>query len=105
MDPGVLGIPGGMIEPGEEDEIAAIRETQEELGFIPDVHIIDRDVYRSGDSEYVTFLAEMDGPDAARWIPTLNWENDAWAWVALDEVREITEIHPNVRRILEKWSC
>lgn len=93
-----------MIEPGEGAEAAALREAHEELGFIPDVHFIGRDLYRSGDFSYVTFLAEMDGEDAAQWTPTLNWENDAWAWVAPDEVHETPKIHPNVRRILEKWS-
>lgn len=104
MDPGILGIPGGRIETGETEEDAAFSETEEELGLIPDVKIVDRDVYQSGDFTYVTFLADMLGEDAQGWVPTLNWENDAWLWTAKKELEGIEEIHPNVRRVIEKWS-
>lgn len=104
MDPGVLGIPGGRVEPGETEEDAAFSETEEELGLIPDVNIVDRDVYKSGDFTYVTFLADMLGEDVEGWIPRLNWENDAWIWTTKEELEGIEEIHPNVRRVIEKWA-
>ena len=104
MDPGVLGIPGGRIEPGETEEAAALHEATEELGAIPPMKFVDRDVYTSGDFSYVTFLALMDGADADHWKPELNWENDAWLWVTLEDLKGVREIHPNVRRVLEKWS-
>lgn len=104
MDPGVLGIPGGRIEPGETEEAAAVQETTEELGPLPPMKLVDRDVYTSGDFSYVTFLALMSGAAAKDWKPELNWENDAWLWVDLSDLAGIREIHPNVRRVLEKWS-
>ena len=104
MDPGVLGIPGGRIEPGESEEVAAIQEATEELGPMPPLKFVDRDVYTSGDFSYVTFLALMSGENAEGWKPELNWENDAWIWVDLSDLVGIREIHPNVRRVLEKWS-
>jgi ADP-ribose pyrophosphatase len=104
MDPGVLGIPGGRIEPGESEEVAAIQEATEELGPMPPLKFVDRDVYTSGDFSYVTFLALMSGENAEDWKPELNWENDAWIWVDLSDLVGIREIHPNVRRVLEKWS-
>jgi 8-oxo-dGTP pyrophosphatase MutT (NUDIX family) len=104
MDPGVLGIPGGRIEPGESEEVAAIQEATEELGPMPPLRFVDRDVYTSGDFSYVTFLALMSGENAEGWKPELNWENDAWIWVDLSDLVGIREIHPNVRRVLEKWS-
>lgn len=104
MDPGVLGIPGGRVEPGETEEDAAIQEATEELGPIPPMKFVDRDVYTSGDFSYVTFLALMSGENAEGWKPELNWENDVWIWVNLSDLAGIREIHPNVRRVLEKWS-
>lgn len=105
MDPLLLGIPGGRVEPGEKEEEAALKETQEELGPLPPMKFVDRDVYTSGDFSFVTFLALMKGKDADPWKPTLNWENNAWIWASLKDLREvINDIHPNVRRVIEKWS-
>ena len=65
MDPGVLGIPGGRVEPGEKEEEAAVQEATEELGPLPRMKFVDRDLYTSGEFSYVTFLALMGGEDAA----------------------------------------
>lgn len=104
MDPGLLGIPGGRIEPGEKEEEAALQETREELGPLPPVKLVGRDVYKSGDFSYVTFLALMKGKDADPWKPTLNWENDAWIWVLPSDLHGIDGVHPNVLRVMQKWS-
>jgi 8-oxo-dGTP pyrophosphatase MutT (NUDIX family) len=108
MDPNVLGIPGGRVEKGELLEEAARGEAEEELGPLPPMQFIDRDIYRSGEFSYTTFLAHMSGEDAAGWKPTLNWENDAWIWVDPEEPEfralEPEAVHPNVRRVLEKWA-
>lgn len=106
MDPGVLGIPGGRVEPGEQLEEAALGEAQEELGPLPPINLVDRDVYTSGDFTYTTFLVLMSGEDAAGWKPELNWENDAWVWIDPNdlEFRRLEEVHPNVKRVLGKWS-
>lgn len=104
LDPGLLGIPGGRVEPGEELEEAAFSEATEELGPLPPIKIVASDVYESGDFSYVTFLGRMRGNDARRWKPVLNWENDAWIWATLKDLKGIEGVHPNVRRVLEKWS-
>ena len=104
MDPGVLGIPGGRIEPGEKEEGAALEEATEELGPLPPLKLVDRDLYTSGDFSYVTFLALMGGKDADGWKPELNWENDAWIWADSADLRGVREIHPNVLRVIRKWS-
>lgn len=104
MDPGVFGIPGGRVELGETTEEAALSESQEELGKLPRLLMLDRDIYRSGDFTYTTFLSEISGFDADLWKPTLNWENDGWFWMSADDVASIPEkVHPNVRRVIEKW--
>lgn len=103
LDPGLLAIPGGRVEPGEKEEQAALREAREELGPIPPLKFVDRDVYTSGDFSYITFLAFMSGKDADPWKPELNWENDAWAWLLPSELKGIAGIHPNVLRVIRKW--
>jgi len=104
MDPHVLGIPGGRVEPGESEEAAAVSEAREELGALPELRFVDKDVYTSGEFTYTTFLVMMSAADAKKWTPELNWENDAWVWVDPDGLREVAEVHPNVRKVIEKWS-
>lgn len=104
MDPGLLGIPGGRVEPGEELEEAAFSEATEELGPLPLIKLVASDIYRSGDFTYVTFLGHMKGKDAKKWIPELNWENNAWIWFTLKDLEGIDGVHPNVLRVLRKWS-
>lgn len=104
MDPGLFGIPGGRAEEGEGLEEAAISESQEELGALPPLAFVARDTYHSGDFAYTTFLVHVGGRAAKRWAPELNWENDAWAWMSVDEAVALDNIHPNVRRVIEKWA-
>lgn len=104
LDPKVLGIPGGRVEPGENPEEAALSEAEEELGPLPPMKFVDHDEYVSGEFSYTTFLAHMDGKVAQPWKPELNWENDAWLWVTPQDLRGISEVHPNVRRVIDKWS-
>lgn len=102
LDPGVWGIPGGRVEPGEDVKKAARLETKEELGKVPPFKIVEKDVYRSGDFEYTTFLAEMKDPDAEKWGPELNWENDEWGWFPADHLP--APMHPNVLKIIRLWA-
>lgn len=107
MDPGVLGIPGGRVEEGEDALQGAIAESTEELGPLPPFAIMDQDVYRSGEFTYTTFLAHMGGKAASQWRPELNWENDAWVWVDPNDSEFLRlsheDVHPNVRRVIGKW--
>lgn len=103
VDPGVLSVPGGRVEPGETPEETALFEAQEELGPLPPLQFVGSDVHRSGDFTFTTFLAVIDGQDAAAWEPVLNWESDAWVWAYADEIHELGEVHPNARRVIEAW--
>jgi 8-oxo-dGTP pyrophosphatase MutT (NUDIX family) len=102
LDPGVWGIPGGRVEPGEDVKKGARLETEEELGKLPPFKIAEKDVYRSGDFEFTTFLGEMKEGDAARWVPELNWEHDEWGWFPADRLPE--PIHPNVAKVIRLWA-
>lgn len=100
LDPGLWGIPGGRVEPGQSDLDAALVETEEELGKFPSLKITGQHEARSGDFTYITFFAVMRGSDAARWIPRLNWENDDWGWFS----RLPRRTHPGVYNSVKAWS-
>lgn len=102
LDPGVWGIPGGRIEPGYEAEDAAVQEALEELGSLPVMKISrKRNVYKSGDFQYTTFLALVPEKAAVAWQPVLNWENDDWGWFLTGDLP--SPMHPNVKKVIREF--
>jgi len=98
MDPGLWGIPGGRVEPGEDPFDAAVEESIEELGSLPDFTLAGQVEISSGEFTYITYHVLVSGEDADRWAPALNWENDDAAWIS-----ELpTKIHPGVLQALLK---
>jgi len=73
LDPGLWGIPGGRVEPGETELDAAIQESSEELGTLPHFHVLSEKAMTSGEFTYTTFFATMPGEIASVWKPVLNW--------------------------------
>lgn len=100
LDPGVWGIPGGGIKPGQDAEDGARRETYEELGELPSLKIVKKNVYKSGEFQYTTFLAKVSEKDVRSWQPVLNWENDEWGWFLVDDLP--SPLHPNVRKAIRE---
>lgn len=76
--------PGGTIEDGETPEQAAIRESQEEIGFAPDVPLRMID-WLGG---FTTFICDVPTP----FTPVLNGEHLGHVWVPLDCLPE--PMHP-----------
>ncbi len=104
MDPGLWGIPGGRVEPGEQDIDSAFIEAAEELGTLsPKFEVVGEYPYRSGDFTYTTFHVMISGDDANVWVPVLNWENDDWGWFAAHTIPE--NIHPGVGAVLETMNA
>jgi 8-oxo-dGTP pyrophosphatase MutT (NUDIX family) len=101
MEPGTWGIPGGKVEPGQDDWDAAFMEALEELGSVPaSLEVVDQYTHWAAGFSYVTFLATVSQKDAERWIPQLNWEHDAWDWFPLDELPR--RLHPGLKKVLER---
>ena len=81
---GTWAIPGGKLEDSENAEGAAVRETLEETGYRvghPGVLLMRR---VSGDVDYTTFHKQIDD----EFIPKLNDEHTAFAWVIPKEMIE-----------------
>lgn len=78
--PGHWGVPGGMVEPGETEEEAALREGEEETGGLPALRISGK--YRHpGDPPFVftTFAGVLEAGQID-WRPRLGPESQAWGW-------------------------
>jgi len=100
MDPGLWGIPGGRVEPGESEWAGAISEAEEELGGLPEVHRAGETVYRSGGFAYTTYLVEVEegAAEAMSRNVALNWENSEWGWFSPEALP--SPVHPNVKALL-----
>jgi 8-oxo-dGTP pyrophosphatase MutT (NUDIX family) len=94
---GQWNFPGGALEKGETPQLAAVRETLEEIGFaVPGgAESLQFVVCANGqDVNYTTFIKKLD----ASFEPNLNDEHDAFRWAALDQPPD--PLHPGVRAIL-----
>ena len=100
-DDGTWNLPGGRIEPGETAWAAALREAREEAGWSPEDtgtapwgSPIQTRTRRGG--AFVTF------PLRVGWafLPGLNRESLAWAWVRPSDAAARFPLHPGVAQVL-----
>lgn len=85
-------LPGGIVDPGESEQLAVIREVQEECGIDLDASKIklaySATAYYEKESKSVTkllYIAHLgDTPSV-----TLSWEYSAYQWVSFDELQAI----------------
>lgn len=101
-EPGTWSIPGGAIPRNTMTGVymdplaSALKETDEEVGQIPDLDIITEwAVTDAGGYLYTTYLARV--PD--RFRPRLNWESSDWHWFDLVDVDRVP-LHP---AMAETW--
>lgn len=95
-EPGTWGIPGGKLEPNEIPELAAMRESFEEVGYIPRKPITPFDLDVHNGVEFQTFLCELD----CRFDPVLNDEHSQFAWIPIMSLPRDT--HPGVKKTIRK---
>lgn len=89
---GLWCTPGGKIEDGENAEGAAVREVLEETGYRVG-HPGDLLARRIRDGvDYTTFLKKVDD----EFVPKLNEEHTAFAWVMPSEFTSISAPMPGV---------
>jgi len=90
-------IPKGELDPGEEAEAAARRETLEETGVAAgELASLGSVVYRKSGKQIHAFAGPA--PDAEP--RCASWEIDAARFVPLDEARRL--LHPDQRELLDR---
>ena len=95
-------IPKGLVEAGETEEEAALRETREETGLecriVAPLGEID---YVKSRKTVVCFLAVPAAePPAAPILEPTSWENDRAEFLPADEARE--RLHPDQRPFVDR---
>jgi 8-oxo-dGTP pyrophosphatase MutT (NUDIX family) len=93
---GHWSLPGGGAEEGESPEMAADRESMEEMGVAPKgtKKLLDQKITPTG-MAFHTFAQ----PVKKKFVPTLNKEHSGYAWAPLDQLPE--PMHPSVKGLLQ----
>ncbi len=85
-------LPGGIVDPGESEQFAVIREMQEECGIDLNASKVrlayTETAYYEKENKSVTKLLYATHLDDTPSI-TLSWEHGAYKWVSFDELQTI----------------
>lgn len=82
-EPGVWGIPGGGVEPGESPLDGAMREAEEEIGYRGEINAMPAYTFHGSDGfRYHNFIGIVD----REFEPTINWESEAAGWFHPNEL-------------------
>lgn len=93
------GIFGGKVDRFEDSLMqAAKREFEEETGYSGNIDLIELYKFRteSGSFEYQNYLGIID----KEFDPVLDWENEDWKWLTLDELMNIEPKHFGLTALL-----
>lgn len=90
-------LPGGMVDAGESEYSAAIREVYEESGIV-----LDPKMVRLGYAETKFYEAENKSVTKLLYFAkltttpgvTISWEHEAYEWVDFDSLLEARELRP-----------
>jgi 8-oxo-dGTP pyrophosphatase MutT (NUDIX family) len=96
-EPGVWGLPGGKIDPGENARAAAVRELEEEAGWDGPVTVLREPIYvfKEPDFEFLTFFGYVED----EFEPSLNSESDDAGWFSLVDLPE--PLHFGVEALMQ----
>jgi len=98
-DPGVWCTLGGKVEEGENFETTTLRELQEETGYDGPIQMITGMEY----STPKIFVQNFLGIVSSQFYPTLNEENNGYAWTTIDKIP--SPIHPGLSEMLaDAWT-
>ena len=96
-------LPGGIVDPGESEQFAAIREAQEECGVVLGAKSVQlafaETMYYEKENKSISKLLYIAHVDSAPEI-TLSWEHSDYKWVPVDELHTI-ELRPFFKEAIE----
>lgn len=96
-------LPGGIVDPGESEQFAAIREVQEECDIVLDAKSVQlafaETRYYEKENKSISKLLYIAHVDSAPEI-TLSWEHSDYKWVPIDELHTV-ELRPFFKEVIE----
>lgn len=96
-------LPGGIVDPGESEQLAAIREVQEECGIDLDAKNVQlafaETAFYEKENKSVTKILYIAHVEDATKV-TLSWEHSDYKWIPLDELHTI-ELRPFFKQAIE----
>lgn len=96
-------LPGGIADPGESEQTAAIREAQEECGIDLDAKNVQlaftETAFYEKENKSVTKMLYIAHVEDAPKV-TLSWEHSDYKWIPLDELHTI-ELRPFFKQAIE----
>jgi len=96
-------LPGGIVDPGESEQSAAIREAQEECGIDLDAKSVQlaftETAFYEKESKSITKMLYIAHVEDAPEI-TLSWEHSDYKWVPVNELHTI-ELRPFFKQAIE----
>ncbi len=96
-EPGVWGIPGGGVEPGESPLDGAMREAEEEIGYRGEISVIPAHTFRGSEGfRYHNFIGVVE----REFEPTINWESEAADWFHPNELP--SPLHHGVMELMHR---
>lgn len=97
-------LPGGLVDPGETELVAVVREVQEETGIIasPDLFTLayaKTEFFHKETKSVSKFLYVAYLPNTPE--VTISWEHSEYKWVPLDELLTAVELRPFYKEAVE----
>jgi 8-oxo-dGTP diphosphatase len=92
--PGKWNLPGGTVDPGENEKQTAAREAEEEVGIVVSNLKLLRKEYAAGGVVHVFHTTTFKGE------PKAGWENPILRWVPKEKVAAL-DLVPGIRKALQ----
>jgi 8-oxo-dGTP pyrophosphatase MutT (NUDIX family) len=106
LEPGTWGTAGGRVDDPETETAweSALKEVWEETGGdIPNGMLMGSIKYVEPNFEYINYVYAIAKETKDNWEIMLNWENDDYRWIRLDDLKNIEEypLHFGIQYLLD----